>query len=171
MKGENFMSTESILLLLKRDLQAFSKELELFPDEEAIWKTLPGVSNSAGNLALHVCGNLQHFVGATLGATGYVRNRPAEFETRGLAREVVLAEIQKTIAVVETVLPGVSEDVLSAPYPDILGGPRPATGLFLLHLCTHLALHLGQAGYLRRILTGDNAATNAISLAALANPA
>lgn len=153
------MKPELLLILLKRDLQAFASELELFSDEAAIWKTLPGVSNSAGNLTLHVCGNLQHFVGAILGNTGYVRNRPAEFESRDLPRTDVLAEVEKTIGVLETVLPGLSAETLSATYPDVLGGLRLPTDLFLLHLSTHLSLHLGQVGYLRRILTGDGAPT------------
>lgn len=165
------MKPELLLILLKRDLQAFASELKLFSDESAIWKTLPGVSNSAGNLTLHVCGNLQHFIGAVLGNTGYVRNRPAEFESRDLPLTDVLAEVEKTVGVLETVLPGLSAETLSATYPDVLGGLRLPTDLFLLHLSTHLSLHLGQVGYLRRILTGDGAPTRPAVIPTLPNPA
>jgi hypothetical protein len=41
-----------------------------------------GISNSAGNLCLHLIGNLNHFIGATLGNTGYVRNREQEFSSK-----------------------------------------------------------------------------------------
>lgn len=158
-----------IRLLLIRELTAFSRELELFPDESLIWKLVPGISNSVGTLALHVCGNLQHFVGAVLGGTGYLRNRDLEFSARGVSRAMLLAELQKTIQVVDTVLPRVPENALSADYPAVPGGGRVATGLFLLHLCAHLAHHLGQAGYLRRVLTGENQSSGPVAVKALSD--
>ena len=79
--------TDDLSRLLERELETFARELELFPDDESLFKTLPGVGNSAGNLGLHVCGNLQHFVGAVLGGTGYVRNRDAEFAARSGRRD------------------------------------------------------------------------------------
>ena len=160
--------SEWTLLLLRRDLQGFATELELFPDEALIWETLPGISNSGGNLTLHVCGNLQYFVGTVLGRTGYVRDRPLEFAARGLSRSALLAEIERTLHAVQTVLPGLSGDDLSAPYPDVLGGIRPPTGLFLVHLSGHLSHHLGQAGYLRRALTGENRSSGTVSMQSLA---
>lgn len=154
--------------LIARELRGFAREIELFPGEDQIWQTVPGISNSAGTLTLHVCGNLQHFVGAILGGTNYVRDRPLEFAARGLSRAHLLAEIEGTLEVVTRVLPGLSEEVVSAPYPDVLGGLRPPTGLFLLHLSCHLSHHLGQAGYLRRILSGDNRSSGTISMESLA---
>ncbi len=74
---------DDVRRLLVRELEALAREVELFPDDESLWKTAPGVTNSAGNLALHACGNLRHFVGAVLGGTGYVRDRPAEFASSG----------------------------------------------------------------------------------------
>ena len=161
------MTTAWLQRLFTRELAAFSAELALFPEESQIWATLPGVSNSAGNLALHVSGNLQHFVGAVLGGTGYVRDRPLEFSARGLSRATVITEIERTTQVIETVLPTLSEDVLAVEYPDVLGGLRIPTGLFVHHLASHLAFHLGQAGYLRRILTGESRSSGAIELDAL----
>lgn len=162
-------SVEGISLLLSRELRGFAMELELFTDEESIWKILPGISNSAGTLALHASGNLQHFVGAVLGGTSYERDRQREFSAR-VSRADLLAEIERTTHVVQTVVPTLSDDVLSAPYPDVLGGIRPPTYLFLLHLLSHLSHHLGQAGYLRRALTGDNRSSGVVSLQALASP-
>lgn len=154
--------------LVARELRGFAREIELFPEEEQIWQTVPGISNSAGTLTLHVCGNLQHFVGAILGGTSYVRDRPFEFAARGLSRAYLLAEIERTLEVVTSVLPGLSEEVVSAPYPDVLSGLRPPTGLFLHHLSCHLSHHLGQAGYLRRALTGENRSSGTISMESLA---
>lgn len=162
----NFAPWTSFLIC--RELKGFARELELFAEEAAIWGTAPGVTNSAGTLALHVCGNLQHFVGAVLGGTGYVRDRPFEFAARDLPRAHLLAEIERTIAVVERVLPALTQEELLRPYPDLLGGLRPPTGLFLHHLSCHLSHHLGQAGYLRRLLTGDNRSSGTIALESLA---
>ena len=162
------MNMSWLEILFTRELASFSEELKLFPDEGQIWATVPGVSNSAGTLALHVCGNLQYYVGAVLGDTGYVRNRPLEFSARGVSRASLTAELQNTSGVVASVLRGLSEDTVSAEYPDVLGGIRIPTGLFLLHLSGHLAHHLGQAGYLRRVLTGEDRSSGALALNALA---
>jgi len=158
---------EDMERLLVRDLAGFAREIELFPDEASVWKTLPGVSNSAGTLALHVCGNLKHFVGAVLGGTGYVRNRDREFAVRDVPREEILREIRETSEIVSSVLPKLSPEVLDAPYPESHGGVRLSGRLFLLHVCTHAAFHLGQAGYLRRALTGDARPSGALSIRAL----
>lgn len=158
-----------IRLLLTRELRSFSRELELFHDERLIWTTAPGVSNSVGTLALHVCGNLQYFVGAVLGGTGYVRDRGLEFSTRGVSRSAISAELRETIDVVEATLSALPGRTLSAEYPDVLGGIRMPTGLLLLHLSAHLAHHLGQAGYLRRLLTGENETSGAIAMKELSS--
>jgi len=155
--------------VLTRELEALAREVELFPDDDVLWKTVPGVTNSAGNLALHACGNLNHFVGAVLGGTGYVRDRPAEFATRTGRRADVARQLRETAAVVTNALARVPESALAAPYPEPHDGVQLSCGLFLLHLCVHLAFHLGQAGTLRRALTGDARTSGAVSLAALAD--
>ena len=152
-----------------RDIDAFSREIELFPTDQLPWVTLPGLTNSAGNLALHVAGNLQHFVGAILGGSGYVRNRELEFSRREGTRAEVVAGLAQARAIVDTVLTRLSDDDLTLPYPELLGGRRLVTGDFLLHLSSHLAFHLGQAGYLRRALTGETTTSGAISYAVLAS--
>lgn len=154
-------------VFLVRELKAFEREIEMFPDDELVWKTVPGVTNSAGNLALHACGNLQHYLGAVLGNTGYVRNRDVEFGRTSGTRAELIRELRTTIAVVEHVLPHVSEAALARDYPEKVGGLALNTRAFLLHLSVHLAHHLGQAGYLRRILTQENRSSGALPLKAL----
>jgi hypothetical protein len=160
---------DDVRRVLVRELEAFAREVELFPDDETLWKTMPGVANSAGNLALHACGNLEHFVGAVLGGTDYVRDRPAEFATREGRREDVAGHLRETAEVVARALARVPESALSAPYPEPHDGVQLPCCRFLLHLCVHLAFHLGQAGYLRRGLTSDGRTSGAISLKALAD--
>jgi DinB superfamily len=157
-------SMEWTALLMTRELDGFATELSLCPDEATVWATLPGVANSIGTLTLHVCGNLQYYVGAVLGGTPYVRDRAREFAARGVPRAELLVEIARARDAVRTVLPTLAEADLATPYADVLGGTRPLTGLFLMHLTAHLSFHFGQAGYLRRALTGDGRVSGAISI-------
>jgi hypothetical protein len=159
--------SKDITALLTRELDGFKRELDLFPDEDSVWRTVPGVTNSAANLALHVAGGLQYLVGSLLGGTGYVRDRDAEFNRRGGTRADVHAELDRALAVVRDVLSRVSDDTLASPFPEPVLGVTFGTRLFLLHLCAHAAFHLGQAGYLRRALTGDVRSSGPIPLAPL----
>ena len=153
---------------LARELEGFKRELALFPDEESVWKTVPGITNSAGNLALHLAGNLQFFIGAVLGHTGYVRNRDLEFGQKSGARAAIYAELDAALAVVRTVLPDVSDATLDQDFPEAVMGTKFRTGTFLVHLVSHAGFHLGQAGYLRRALTGDATSSGPIPLGPLA---
>jgi Protein of unknown function (DUF1572) len=155
-------------LSLVRELDGFTRELALFPDDASAWKTVPGITNSAGNLALHLAGNLQHFIGAVLGRTGYVRNRELEFGRTSGSRAEIYAELAAAIAVVRTVLPSISDDVLDQEFPETVMGSTFRTGTFLVHLVAHAGFHLGQAGYLRRAVTGDSTSSGPIPLAPLA---
>jgi DinB superfamily len=159
---------DDVRRMLVRELSTFAREIELFPDDESVWKTAPGITNSAGNLALHACGNLKHFVGAVLGDTGYVRNREAEFATRAGTREDLVREIRWTRDIVEAVLPRLQPSVLAAPFPEPVGGVELPCDRFLLHLAVHLSFHLGQASYLRRFVTGDARSSGPVAVAALA---
>ena len=154
--------------LLVRELNAFSRELDLLPDDESAWKTAPGITNSVGNLAMHVAGNLQHFVGTVLGGTAYVRNREAEFSRSSGPRTDIKAELEAAVRVIEKILPTISPETLAKPYPySPVPGKEFSTALFLQHLASHAAFHLGQAGYLRRALTGDVRSSGPVSLAEL----
>lgn len=166
------LTTDDIRVLLVRELESFIAEIELFPDDEAIWQVLPGVANAAGNLAIHVSGNLRHFVGAVLGRTGYERDRDWEFGTHNGTRAEVVGELRAAIADVDRVLSALADagPVSDEIYPVRHGGLRIRTDRFLLHLVAHAAFHLGQAGYLRRTLTGSATSSQPIPLAAVAEP-
>lgn len=158
---------ETLRSQMVRELHAFIREVDAFPDDGTLWQLRPGVTNSAGNLAMHICGNLQDFVGRVLGGTGYVRNREREFSQREGTRASVVAELRATVVVIEAVVPALTDADLDADYPMPLAGRVVNTAVFLVHLGAHLAFHLGQAGYLRRVITGDTTSTNPLPLAAL----
>ncbi|MFI5213114.1 MAG: DinB family protein [Gemmatimonadales bacterium] len=149
------MNADMIATVLVRDLKTLKRELEAFKDERHIWRTAPGITNSAGSLTLHMTGNLRHFIGAQLGKTGYARNRDAEFARRDVPRADLLKEADEAIIAVERTVPKLSDKDLAKPFPIPVGGVTLETGDFLMHLATHLTYHLGQLDYLRRFSTGE----------------
>jgi len=153
---------------LVRELEGFKRELAQFPDDDSAWKTAPGVTNSAANLALHLAGNLQYFIGSVLGGTGYARNREAEFGRRSGSRDEIYRELDAAMAVVRRVLPSIPAETLAAEFPEPVMGLKFRTSTFLVHLCAHAGFHLGQAGYLRRIVTGETTSSGPIPLGPMA---
>jgi uncharacterized damage-inducible protein DinB len=147
------MIKKNIEQLFARDLQKLQKEIEAYDDESVIWQTIKGINNSAGNLCLHLLGNLNTYIGSVLGNTGYIRNREQEFSLKNIPKAVLLEEIDKVKTIIENTFDSLTEDELSENYPDeVLGFPM-STHQFLIHLIGHLNYHLGQINYHRRILT------------------
>ncbi len=140
--------------VLVRDLEGLQRELNAYPNETDLWALPSGIPNSAGTLALHMCGNIRHFIGARLGETGYMRDRDAEFDRRDVPRAELVAEIDRAIADVRAALSALPVEDLENPFPDAVGGVRLQTGDFLLHLVAHFGYHLGQVDYHRRSVTG-----------------
>ncbi|MBS4066113.1 MAG: DUF1572 family protein [Chitinophagaceae bacterium] len=142
--------------LFERDLLKLKTEIELYQDEKKIWYIEKSISNSAGNLCLHLIGNLNAFIGAELGKTGYVRNRELEFSLKDVPRKELLDRIEATIEVVKQSLTAVTDEQLRADYPVMVFKEKLSTGMFLTHLATHLSYHLGQINYHRRLLDAEN---------------
>jgi uncharacterized damage-inducible protein DinB len=152
------MLIPTVRTLLLRDLAAFQQELEAYPEESLIWATPPGIANSAGTLALHAAGNLQHYIGARLADTGYVRDRAAEFARRDVPRGELIAELTRASEAVGPTLDRLDPALLATEHPDsFTGGRRVSVGGLLVHLATHLTYHLGQLDYHRRLVTGAGA--------------
>lgn len=145
-----------LIELYERDLGRLKAEIEQYADEADLWKTSGGITNSAGNLTLHLIGNLKHFIGAVLGGSGFVRDRDAEFSTTGVSRNKMLADIDEAAAIVKATLEKLSDDEIAGIYPIEVFGHPMATAFFLTHLTTHLNYHLGQINYHRRLLSGNH---------------
>ena len=143
--------------------------MEAYPDERALWEEVPGISNVAGTLVLHLAGNLQHYMGALLGGTEYVRDRPAEFARRDVPRAELLRQIEAARAGVKAALAGPGQPEATAEYPELVGGSKVATGDYLIHLATHFAYHLGQIDYHRRVVTGTGSPVDAMRPAELSS--
>ena len=148
------MLRKVLIDLYERDLGKLKDEIQQYADEADLWKTGKGITNSAGNLSLHLTGNLKHFFGAVLGRTGYVRERDAEFANKNVSRSEMLADIDATLDVVRSTLAGMVENDFDKPYPIEVFGHPMTTGYFLVHLTTHFNYHLGQINYHRRLVAG-----------------
>ncbi|NIF05776.1 DinB family protein [Chryseobacterium sp. Tr-659] len=146
------MITESLKSLYNRDLNKLKTEIEAYQNEENLWKIDKNIANSAGNLVLHLVGNLNHFIGTHLGNTSYVRQRDLEFSLKDIPRAELIEKVEATIAMIDSVLPQLSEEDLKKEYPLVVFESTMTTDYFLIHLVAHLDYHLGQINYHRRLL-------------------
>lgn len=146
------MITE-LTALYTRDLTKVMAELEAYASDDALWTVRGEIANSAGTLALHLSGNLSQFVGEDLGGVPYERDRPAEFSRRDVPRAELLADLRRTLNVVQATLAGLDETRLDHINPRQLPGfpDNMTTRFFLIHLYGHLNYHLGQINSHRRL--------------------
>lgn len=157
------MFIEHIHHIMVRELRGMKNELLAYQDEGDIWRSVPGLPNTAGTVALHVAGNLQHFVGAQLGKSGYVRDREAEFGRRDVPVSEMVKELDRTVAALDAAFAKLEEEAMDRPFPQEIAGVRPTVGEFLVHLVAHLAYHLGQIDYHRRCVTEDDTTAEVLS--------
>ena len=146
------MLTETLKLLFSRDLKRLKAEIESYQSESSLWLVEPNIANSAGNLCLHLIGNLNTYIGATLGGTDYVRNRPLEFSLKNIPQSELIIKIEETIVTIEQTLGKLSQEDMTAEFPLLVFEEKTSTEFFLIHLTTHLSYHLGQINYHRRLL-------------------
>ncbi|MCX2495134.1 DUF1572 family protein [Pedobacter sp. PF22-3] len=146
------MLAETLKKLFNRDLSKLKSEIEAYQKEENLWLIDHGIANPAGNLCLHLVGNLNTYIGAILGGTDYVRNRELEFTLKDIPKQELINMIEATIGVVSKTLDQVSKEQMDNEYPILVFEEKTSTEFFLVHLTTHLAYHLGQINYHRRLL-------------------
>ncbi|EPR71930.1 hypothetical protein ADIWIN_3128 [Winogradskyella psychrotolerans RS-3] len=146
------MLTDTLLKLFKRDLNKLIEEIELYKTDSHIWKIEGSVTNSAGSLCLHLIGNINHFIGSVLGNTGYVRQRDLEFSLKDVPKSELIKQIEDTLLAVERTLKIVTPEDLQKEYQLQVFKEPMTTEYFLVHLSTHLAYHLGQINFHRRLL-------------------
>jgi Protein of unknown function (DUF1572) len=142
----------SLLKLYDRDLQNLSKEIEAYEVEGDLWLVRGEIKNSAGNLCLHLMGNLNHFIGHQLGNTDYVRNRPLEFSDKNVPKSELIAKIEATRMMLQAILPTLSDEILAQKHTEEFHGGHDSNEYFLIHLFGHLNYHLGQINYHRRLI-------------------
>jgi uncharacterized damage-inducible protein DinB len=146
------MLKDALIEIFDRDLLKLKEEISLYKEEHLLWITEKDISNSTGNLALHLIGNLNHFIGATLGNTGYIRERDKEFSDKNIPKTKLLKAIDDTIIVVNNTISNLSTEDFEKDFPLEKHGKIVRTDYMLLHLIWHLSYHLGQINYHRRLI-------------------
>ncbi len=146
------MMIDTLIKIFKRDLNKLKLEIELYKNESNLWVTDKEITNCAGNLCLHIIGNLNAFIGHDLGNTGYIRKRDLEFSLKNVPREDLIRQINDVIIVVEAVLLKLTAKDLQKEFSRKVFEEKMTTEFFLVHLTTHLTYHLGQINYHRRLL-------------------
>ncbi|MFV1981529.1 MAG: DinB family protein [Rhodothermia bacterium] len=161
------MTSTYLKRVLKRDLEGLRAQIKAYPEENRLWEIPAGISNSGGTLALHLVGNVRHYIGAHIGGSGYVRDRDAEFRGRNISVSDIEESIDSAIEEVSNALGLVTDEMMEHEYPIAVLGTRLSTGQFLIHLVNHFGYHLGQLDYHRRMTTGINEAVGGGQIAAL----
>jgi len=146
------MVIETLQKIFKRDLEKLKQEIASYRNESNLWKVDKSIANSSGNLCLHLVGNLNAYIGAEIGKTGYVRNRDLEFSLKNIPQVQLVKMIEDTIVIVEDGLSKLNENDLEREYPLLVFKEKTSTSYFLIHLTVHLGYHLGQVNYHRRLL-------------------
>lgn len=146
------MLTDALRSLYKRDLTRLKVEIESYQSESNLWIVEQGIANSSGNLCLHLIGNLNTYIGANLGQTGYIRNRELEFSLKDVPKTELIEKIEETLKVVDQTLSKLTPEQLEAEYPFLVLEEMTSTQFLLVHLLTHLTYHRGQINYHRKLL-------------------
>lgn len=146
------MINETLINLFERDLNKLKTEIFSYKNENNLWIVEKSISNSAGNLCLHLLGNLNHFIGAVIANTGYVREREKEFTSKNIPREELISEIEKLLVIIKQTIGKLTKEDFDRIYPINVFQKEMTTEFFMIHLTTHLNYHLGQINYHRRLL-------------------
>ena len=146
------MIKDTLKQLIILDLEKLKQEILAYQSEEKLWYIEKNILNSAGNLCLHLIGNLNTYIGAEFGKTGYVRNRADEFALKDIPRAELVNKIDQTIVMIRETFDMISEDQLKEKYPAEIALKNATTEYFFVHLAIHLGYHLGQINYHRRLL-------------------
>lgn len=146
------MIIEALKELFRRDLIKLKEEIQLYQQDEALWKTEHSINNSGGNLCLHIIGNLKTYIGNGLAQTNYIRQRELEFSAKFIDRSELYKQIDETIEIVNQGLNQVKEEQLNNNFPILIWEKEKETAFTIIHLHAHLTYHLGQINYHRRIL-------------------
>lgn len=146
------MTQSTLISLFDLNLKKLIYEIERYNNDEDLWRVEKNISNSAGNLTLHIIGNLNTYIGKELGKTNYIRNRELEFSDKNISRKELIKSIHETIKMINHSLKTLNSKDYKKEYPVLVLSEMTSTEYLLVHLVTHLTYHLGQINYHRRLI-------------------
>jgi len=119
--------------------------------EDQLWTKPFPFGNSIGHLILHLTGNLNHYIGALVAGSGYVRHREHEFiDPVRYPLDKLLGEFHQAVDMVVRTLE--AQDAAAFAKPVSNESPiQTRLGLFLV-CAAHLNNHIGQMSYLVQAL-------------------
>jgi hypothetical protein len=113
------------------------------------WQKPFPFGNSFGHLVLHLTGNLNYYIGAQIAKTGYVRDRPREFnDPNPPSKEEALQHLDEVVAMVVKTIRAQSSEDWSADYSGVGATARNRLDM-ILQCAAHMQYHIGQMIYLR----------------------
>jgi hypothetical protein len=116
--------------------------------EIQFWQKPFPYGNSFGHLVLHLTGNLNYYIGAQIAKTGYVRDRPREFnDPNPPSKDAALKRFDDAVAVVVRTIHAQSPEDWAADYSGV--GANALNRLNMVMQCAaHMQHHIGQMIYL-----------------------
>jgi uncharacterized damage-inducible protein DinB len=118
---------------------------------DSLWEKPFPFGNSIGHLVLHLTGNLNHYIGATIAGSGYVREREKEFTNpEHPPVEELLARFHEAVAMVVRTLRSLDDEGFKVPVEHNVP-IKSRLGLFLV-CAAHMNNHIGQMSYLAAAL-------------------
>lgn len=115
-------------------------------DEEKIWASNNGNSNSIGNLILHLCGNIRQYIVSALGDMEDTRMRDLEFSTRsGFTKDELSNRLNNTVSQAVQVIKTCDEVKLLKVF-SVQGFRLSGIGI-IIHVTEHYSYHTGQIAF------------------------
>jgi uncharacterized damage-inducible protein DinB len=135
--------------LAKLGLPLIVKSLQQLSEEEIWWRPNPA-SNSAGNLVLHLCGNVRQWIVSHLGGAEFERKRDLEFSEKGpIPRNKLVAQLRRTVRDACRVLTRLSDDSLAQKH--VIQGLHVNGLEAVYHVVEHFSYHTGQIIYITKL--------------------
>ncbi|MDP4263868.1 MAG: DinB family protein [Bacteroidota bacterium] len=123
--------------------------------EEQVWQRPNEASNSAGNILLHLCGNMRQYIISALGNQPDTRERDKEFSTNGgYSKEDLQNKLVSTVSEVKNIISAVDENKLMKVH-SVQGFNYSGAGI-IVHVTEHYSYHTGQVVFWTKLLTGND---------------
>lgn len=144
------MITPLLIELFEESFDVLLSEINQYPDDSSLWNTFNEKEIAAGNLCLHIVGNIQHYLGAVLNDSGYMRNKDAEFKIKNVSKAKLIDEVEAAKVTMRDTLEQLSKSELQKMYPVQVLSTPVSTERFLFHLLQHLQINTGQVQHHRK---------------------
>ncbi len=141
----DIIKSEYNLRVIEESLSRINQCLNALTEDE-IWHRENQNTNSAGNLVLHLCGNIRQYIVSGVGGAADIRVRHVEFDTsRKESKSALINILNQTLSESNTVVQSLS--------PDKFGDSVTIQGFnhtrlsAIIHVIEHLSYHTGQITY------------------------